>query len=1027
MISKETVSRIQDAAKLEDIVPGLKKSGASYYTDCPMCKKSGKGKGLIVTPSKQIAKCFSCGFSVKGAINYVIEVDKLKYPDALEYLAKMYSITITEEEAVHNKNKKSFRDVQLQQSGLTLKDTEAIIYTEDGKTETHRSPFQVGTFDQYGRVILTAGDDMMIEYYDLEGKPVLYKKANTNKFLPLIRARWQNPDLHKDKNDKPKKYESPYGSGSHIYIPQKIRELYKRQRQIHRLYIQEGEKKAEKACKHNIYSIGIMGIQNLGYQNRLPEEVQLLIKQCDVKEVVFVLDSDWNELSKNLNSVDPVDQRPRSFFHAVKNYREYMRTLVNLGINLEIYFAFIKKNEETEEDKLRQVFNKGIDDLLINTLHSKEQDLKEDFEFALNAKDGNGKYVQVNKITTITDHQLMDFWHLNDYERFAEFHREELKDLSEFKIHKLKWRFNEEGKFESAQPIMLYEQYWEETTRETKFGPRKELTFDYANCFVFLQNRGFNRVRMKSGSWDFVHVENKVVKKVDNYDIKDYVTEFTKALKRKDVLNMIYRGGPQYLGHEKLSNLEYIYPIFEKATTTSQCLYFKEKMWQITSAGIEELDYLQMKNHVWAEKIIDFKAEKLKPLIKVTRISKEMAEENNQLVENEFLLKISEDGMKSDFLKFLMNTSRFTWRKTKKGEDIENQEGFYDTRHFINKLTSIGYLLYEYKNDSELKAVIGMDGRISEVGASNGRTGKSLVGNAIEYVIPQVYIAAKNKKLTEDNWLFGDVTEKTKNIFLDDVRANVDFEFFFPVITGKLKVNIKGGQQFTLEKEDVPKLYLTTNHAINGDTTSFTDRQAFMVFSDYYNDQHKPIHDFERNFFSEWDKEQWNLFYNLMATCLQLYFQCKDDKWDKENQGILDPPMETVIKRQLRQQIGETFLSWAEVYFNDSGKGFDTLNQRIDRKSMFNNLLEEYPHTRKYMTPNQFGKRMRYYCKYKGFHFNPGTMNEDSIEFKTWIENFPEESFIGEMDKSAGVEYFTIATKEWLDADKSTAISGNLK
>ena len=113
-----------------------------------------------------------------------------------------------------------------------------------------------------------------------------------------------------------------------------------------------------------------------------------------------------------------------------------------------------------------------------------------------------------------------------------------------------------------------------------------------------------------------------------------------------------------------------------------------------------------------------------------------------------------------------------------------------------SKMTAIGYLLHKYRDKSCEKAVIAMDGRLSEVGESNGRTGKSIVGFAIGEVVPQVYIGAKSKDLEHDPFLFKEVTEKTDNIFLDDVRANIDFEFFFPIITGKLMVNTKGVKRF---------------------------------------------------------------------------------------------------------------------------------------------------------------------------------------------------------------------------------------
>ena len=74
-----------------------------------------------------------------------------------------------------------------------------------------------------------------------------------------------------------------------------------------------------------------MGIQNIGSKAHvLPQDIQLIIQRCETQQVVFMLDADWDELSDKLKPGDAVDQRPRSFFYAVKNYKEYMRTLVNL-------------------------------------------------------------------------------------------------------------------------------------------------------------------------------------------------------------------------------------------------------------------------------------------------------------------------------------------------------------------------------------------------------------------------------------------------------------------------------------------------------------------------------------------------------------------------------------------------------------------------------------------------------------------------------------------------------------------------
>lgn len=1026
-ISKKSIEEIRSVAKMEDLFDNLKKSGKDYITKCPFCGKDGKNKGITISPSKNIAKCFSCEKGASNPTNMLIERDRMNYPEALEYLAKMYNITIEHDEDEQdrkkrlnhkskgktvnakksappsnkeqvksakarekNLNRKDFVDIQLEESGLTYDDIRAEVFkTDEHSTTLQTSPFEKGTRDQYGKVLKGKGNDMLIQYYDLEGKEVMYKHPKKDQYLPLIRVRWSNPEAHKDKTGKAIKYQSPAGSGSHLYIPEAIRRKYKTRTQIDRLIIQEGEKKAEKACKHGLDSVGIMGIHNIASTPQLPEDLQTIIQECGVKEVLFLLDSDWQDLAKSVKPGSIVTTRPITFFSAVRKYKEYMRTMYNVGAPVEIYFGNINHTN--------QATDKGVDDLLTNTLKGKEDDLKLDLKFALNEKSGIGEYITIRKITTLSDQQIADYWHLNDHKKFYQQHKAILKPLKEFRFKKIQMRVNDNGDIELAQKIGVDEKFWIEKWDKND---NPIYNFDYVNCFNFLRNRGFGRYEMKSGEFEFVQIENKVVRRVDQYKIKDYITEFVETIKEKEVLNMLYRGGPQYLGQEKLSNLKYMYPTFDRATATGQSFYFQNNIWEISADGIKAESHARMKAHIWGDRLIQFDAKVTKePLITVT------------MKDGMFYPDITETGKKCDFLQFLINTSNFAWRKIRKGEEPTPAEEEEINRHIVNKLTAIGYMLHDYKNDSELVAIIAMDGKLSEVGASNGRSGKSLVGVALEHMVPQVYIPAKDKNLTEDKFLFGEVTERTKNVFIDDCRVSFDFEFLFPYITGKFRVNPKGGQPFTLDASNSPKFYIPTNHTMQGEGGSFKDRQAFMVFSDWYNDDKKPIDDFGRNFWSDWDNEQWNLYYNLMATCVQLYLLSKREGWAGKNRGIVTPPLENVNLRKLRQSMGEDFIQWADEYYMTGG---DHINKREVRREIHTTFLDAVdPSVRKFYKATKFGKCIKAYCDYRGLHFNPKSENREGAMFTDFTEANPKTPFKGELDKSGGIEYFTIADNEF--------------
>lgn len=109
----------------------------------------------------------------------------------------------------------------------------------------------------------------------------------------------------------------------------------------------------------------------------------------------------------------------------------------------------------------------------------------------------------------------------------------------------------------------------------------------------------------------------------------------------------------------------------------------------------------------------------------------------------------------------------------------------------------------DYKYQTELKAVIAMDGQMGEVAQSNGRTGKSLVGAALAKILDQTAIDGRNTK-NDDDYIYSNVTPRTRNIFIDDVKVNFDFERFFFAVTGDLAVNPKTKARFIIPNENRP-------------------------------------------------------------------------------------------------------------------------------------------------------------------------------------------------------------------------------
>ena len=94
-----------DATNIVDVVGEfvtLRKAGVNYKGLCPF--HDDKTPSFMVSPSKQICKCFACGEG-GTAINFLMKHEQITYPEALRWLAKKYNIEIQEKELTDEEKK----------------------------------------------------------------------------------------------------------------------------------------------------------------------------------------------------------------------------------------------------------------------------------------------------------------------------------------------------------------------------------------------------------------------------------------------------------------------------------------------------------------------------------------------------------------------------------------------------------------------------------------------------------------------------------------------------------------------------------------------------------------------------------------------------------------------------------------------------------------------------------------------------------------------------------------------------------
>ena len=135
MIDQSTIDKIFASADIVEVVGDfvkLKKTGANFKGLSPFTDE--KTPSFFISPSKGIFKCFSSGIG-GNVVSFLMEHEKLSYPEALKYLARKYSIEIVEKELSEEEIKdKNERESLLSVCEFALKQFKEWLFNrEEGK------------------------------------------------------------------------------------------------------------------------------------------------------------------------------------------------------------------------------------------------------------------------------------------------------------------------------------------------------------------------------------------------------------------------------------------------------------------------------------------------------------------------------------------------------------------------------------------------------------------------------------------------------------------------------------------------------------------------------------------------------------------------------------------------------------------------------------------------------------------------------------------------------------------------------
>lgn len=269
--------------------------------------------------------------------------------------------------------------------------------------------------------------------------------------------------------------------------------------------------------------------------------------------------------------------------------------------------------------------------------------------------------------------------------------------------------------------------------------------------------------------------------------------------------------------------------------------------------------------------------------------------------------------------------------------------------------TAHGYLLNRYNNFSYAPAVILSDGIIGD--KPDGGTGKGIITQALAKCRNCAIIDGKTTDL-KNTFALQKIELQSEIVCFNDVNKNFPFEKLFSNITEGYTVEKKNKNVFSFQFADNPKTLITTNYAIRGDGHSFERRKEEIELFMYYGESgKKPEDDFGTLF--DWDKNEWNNFYNFIFQCVQMYH--------RNGNRIAKYQSETLELKKTITETGLSFYEFAEEI-------------PLDEWLVSSEYYEEYLATiskreRDFMSSNKFGRLLTSYCKSKGLTLDKKKVN----------------------------------------------------
>lgn len=450
----------------------------------------------------------------------------------------------------------------------------------------------------------------------------------------------------------------------------------------------------------------------------------------------------------------------------------------------------------------------------------------------------------------------------------------------------------------------------------------------YAMTEYLSAELGFYRIAQDK-TYIVVKHDSGIVEEVQIHQVKNELQDILKLLEdvvcqfegkefhinRQDILDKFHNVQTSYFSPASIDILKALKKPFLRDEAEHSYFFFRNGLVKVSASGRELIPYEQIHDKL---------------------IWKSWIEDHDIVLES--------DGIRSMFEDFITNVA----------VDERSKRGF---------VSAIGYMLSNFNLPSKTQAVILYDEKITDLNNPSGGTGKGILAKGLSQLRKQVVIDGK-KFNTQSSFAFQNVSSDVQIIFIDDVKAGLDFKFFYSILSEGLTVEQKGRLSWKFESKTSPKIIISSNSVFSNKGNSNKRRMFILEFSDFYSSKiltgtEEPVKDHHGcMFFDDWEQAEWNRFYRFMMEAAQEYLK----------KGLYPLEPKNLNKNLLLQQTHEDFYEWIQEQYFEPGKSYF-------RDDYFIPFKEEFFGESRELTTQKFNTWMKEFAVSKGWEYKSGRSN----------------------------------------------------